>query len=103
MNTAEILVSATTGAQLAADQAVRDNPQFSNGSEAWQAVQIKADGRSKLGRELKELGVKKDYYWGYVISPRGLNNYFAEEAWTTELAKRLSDNGISARRVERLL
>lgn len=103
MNTAQILVSATTGADLAADEVMRTDTSGSNGSEAWQAVAIRADGRTKLGRELRELGVEHDGYWGYTISPNGYNNYFAEEAWTKELAKRLTENGISARRVERLL
>lgn len=79
----------------------------SNGSEAWQAVQLNTKGNIKLQNALKKLGYEKDYYWGYTISAldmghRGLG-FFKDEAYTTALANELSKRGISAKRVERLL
>lgn len=78
-----------------------------NGSEAWQAVVVKVDGRSAEAKALKLLGFEKDYYWGFTISAIDcgyrFDNYFAEEAWTTKFADELKARGINARRVERLL
>jgi hypothetical protein len=79
----------------------------SNGSEAWQAVQIKTKGNIKLQNALKKLGFKKDGYWGYTTS--ALKNgysgfgYYKDEAYTTALASELTKRGIPAMRVERLL
>jgi hypothetical protein len=78
----------------------------SNGSEAWQSVRIRADGRSKIAKELKQIeDVEHDSYYGYLISPHGHceNNYYAEEVWTQRLEASLREKGFDARRAERLL
>lgn len=89
-------------AKAIADKAAEAVTRHSNGSEAWQVVNIKADGRSKLGRQLKELNIRHDSYWGYLIGAN-MSNYFKEEAWTTAYAQTLAKHGIKASRVERLL
>jgi hypothetical protein len=106
--TNQIIDSAFITAVEKAYEARERDTTGSNGSEAWQAVQVKLDGRSKVAKELLNLGFEKDYYWGIIISPRtdddkSFNNYFAEEAWTTEFARALNVLGIPAKRVERLL
>jgi len=100
---ANIIDGATFSANAIALDVLGADKSGSNGSEAWQAVQIRVDGRSSIAKELKRLEIRKDSYWGFVVSARNLNNYFAEEAWTTEFARVLNMEGISARRVERLL
>ncbi len=80
-----------------------DVQKMSNGSEAWQAVQITTKNLRKLQNQLKKIeDVRRDYYWGYLISAP-LNNFYFEEVWTEAFADYLRRNGIGAHRVERLL
>lgn len=100
----DIIKNAIEQANQLAEQIKSEDISDSNGSEAWQAVKIYADGRSNLGRDLKKAGIEKDYYWGWIINtPIGIQNYKAEEAWTNKVAGILTTNGIKAGRVERLL
>lgn len=103
----QIFQEAVPKATAVANAAITDENRGSNGSEAWQAVQIRVDGRSNIARQLKAMGVEKDYYWGFTVSAVSLgvniNNYFAEEAFTKELENQLRAAGLDARRVERLL
>lgn len=101
--TESVINKAKLEAYQAAAKVLDEDKSGSNGSEAWQAVVIKTKNLRKLQNELKSLGIEKDYYWGYTVSPEGLNNYFAEEAWTNTFAKVMTENGITSYRVERLL
>lgn len=103
MTTLQLFNKAKAEADSAAIQALLDAPRYSNGSEAWQAVQFSVDGRSKISRELRKLGVEKDYYWGHVLTTHEFDNFYAEEAWTEKFAEVFNENGISSRAVERLL
>jgi len=104
MTTLEIFEEAGRQAKLAiASEHFTAEQLMSNGSEAWQSVQIRVDGRTKIGRDLKRMGIKQDYYWGFLVSPKLVSNYYKEEAWTNTFARVLNENGISAHRVERLL
>ena len=86
-----------------------ENAQFteveekSNGSEAWQAVQLRVKGMRKVQNQLKKIeDVRYDSYHGYLVSAP-FNNYFKEEVWTSAFAGFISKQGIPASRTERLL
>lgn len=101
----DVILSAADHVATQVAEVTLDNG--SNGSEAWQSVQIKTKGNIKLQNALKKLGFEKDYYWGYLVSAldnghRGFG-YFKDEAYTNTLAKELTKRGIDAMRVERLL
>lgn len=103
MQVQELIRTARAKANDIAQNVKINDTSGSNGSEAWQAVVIDVDGRSKAAKELKALGIEKDYYWGFTVTPMGYNNYFAEAAWVREFAKELNLGGLKARTVERLL
>ena len=100
--TKEIVAEANEKATAAAEFAVTAHPE-SNGSEAWQSVVVMVDGRSKVAKELLAEGFRKESYYGILMPYSSFSNYYAEEAYTTVFAGILNQNGISARRVERLL
>lgn len=99
MNLEQIIEVANDKGLYAADEVTRE----SNGSEAWQAVQFQTKGNRKLQNQLKKIeGVRRDSYWGYLISAP-FSNYYKEEAYLRAFVKSLSENGIKANYVERLL
>jgi hypothetical protein len=97
-----IIEKAIADAKLAAQLAI-DNHEWSNGSEAWQAVIVRPGRNRKLINALKELGYSKDSYWGWVLRTECESSYWGEEAYANTLASLLSKQEISAHPVQRLL
>lgn len=103
METLQIINTAMDYAkQKVEEHEFTDVQKMSNGSEAWQAVQIITKNKRKLQNQLKKIGYKADYYWGYTVSAP-YSNFFFEEVWTEAFADSMTRQGFESRRVERLL
>lgn len=94
--------------QAGKEAATKTDDQGSNGSEAWQYVQLFVKGQRKLQNELKKIeGVKRDSYYGYLITAVecGIHGYgyYKGEAFCQAVAKSLRDDGIKAYAGDRLL
>lgn len=81
-------------------QASRASQDGDSSTRMRQIVSIKTDGRSKLAKLLKQLGLPKDHYWGYILKPDDLKDYHSQQIWTECVARSLRNAGISAARVE---
>lgn len=80
----------------------------SNGSEAFQYVQLNAKGDRKLQNQLKKAaGVKHDAFYGYIITATEASQYgygyWKGEAFCDTIAKYLDEKGIPAYAADRLL
>lgn len=80
----------------------------SNGSEAFQYVQLRVKGQRKVQNQLKKIdAVRKDHYYGYLITRNsGLGTgygFYKGEAFCDAVAKHLNANGITAYATDRLL
>lgn len=105
LNVQAIVAEAIELGKKAADAT---DDQGSNGSEAFQYVQLRVKGQRKVQNQLKKIAVvTNDHYYGYMITSTDAlgtgYGYYKADAFTATVATYLSDNGITAYAADRCL